>query len=72
VPWARTGSGCTLSFEQVALSQVRGRPVKAAARHIENTDNRLWRIVHHYVEKAVGRFDLSQLKAISLHETSSK
>jgi len=43
-------------------------PVKAAARHIEITDHRLWRIVHQYVEKAVGRFDSSQLKAIGLNE----
>ena len=47
-------------------------PVKAAARHIEITDKRLWRIVHHYVEKAVSRFDLSQVKAIGLDETASK
>jgi transposase len=72
VPWARTGSGFTLLFEQVALSLVREMPVKAAAGHIEITDKRLWRIVHHYVEKAVGRFDLSQLKAIGLDETASK
>jgi len=72
VPWARAGSGFTLLFEQVALSLVREMPVKAAARHIEITDKRLWRIVHHYVEKAVSRFDLSQLKAIGLDETASK
>ena len=47
-------------------------PVKAAARHIEVTDKRLWRVVHHYVEKAVNQFDLSQLKAIGLDETASE
>jgi transposase len=72
VPWARQDSGFTLLFEQVALSLVREMPVKAAARHIEVTDKRLWRVVHHYVEKAVNQFDLSQLKAIGLDETASK
>jgi transposase len=47
-------------------------PVKAAARHIGITDKRLWRVVHHYVEKAVNQFELSQLKAIGLDETAFK
>ena len=59
VPWARKGSGFTLLFEQAALSLVRVMPVKAAARHIEVTDKRLWRVVHPYVEKAINQFDLS-------------
>ena len=59
VPWARNSSGFTLFFEQVALSLVREMLVKAAARHIEVTDKRLWRVVHHYVEKAVSQFYLS-------------
>lgn len=72
VPWARPGSSFTLLFEQVALSLVREMPVNAAARHIQITDKRLWRIINHYVEKAVNGFDLSQLKEIGLDETASK
>jgi transposase len=72
IPWSRPESGFTLLFEQVALSLVREMPVSAAARHIEITDQRLWRIVHHYVDKAVNAFDLSQLKAVGLDETASK
>ena len=72
IPWARPESGFTLLFEQVALSLVREMPVSAAARHIEITDQRLWRLVHHYVDKAVNAFDLSQLKAVGLAETASK
>ena len=72
IPWARPESGFTLLFEQVALSLVREMPVSAAARHIEITDQRLWRLVHHYVDKAVNAFDLSQLKAVGLDETASK
>jgi len=56
VPWARKGSGFTILFEQLALSLVREMPLKAAARHIEVTDKRLWRVVHRYVEKAVNQF----------------
>lgn len=72
VPWARKGSAFTLLFEQAALTLAREMPVSAAARIIEITDKRLWRIVEHYVAKAVAGFDLSQLKAVALDETASK
>ncbi|WP_419628573.1 transposase family protein, partial [Thiolapillus sp.] len=63
VPWARKGSAFTLLFEQAALTLVREMPVNAAARIIEITDKRLWRIVEHYVGQAIEQFDLSDVKA---------
>ena len=72
VPWARKGSAFTLLFEQAALALAREMPVSAAARIIEVTDKRLWRIVEHYVSEALKRLDLSTLKAIGLDETASK
>jgi len=70
VPWPREGSQFTLLFEQTAMSLVREMPVSAAARHMEITDKRLWRIVDHYVGKAVSKLDLSSLVALGLDETS--
>lgn len=72
VPWARQGSRFTLLFEQAALMLVREMPVLAAARIIEITDKRLWRIVAHYVGKAVERLDLGSVAAIGLDETAAK
>jgi len=72
VPWARKGSAFTLLFEQAALMLAREMPVNAAARIIEITDKRLWRIVEHYVAKAVAAFDLSTVQAVALDETASK
>jgi len=72
VPWARPGSAFTLLFEQAAMTLVREMPVNAAARIMEITDKRLWRVVHHYVAQAIARFDLSSLAAIGLDETASK
>ena len=72
VPWARKGSAFTLLFEQAALTLVREMPVNAAARIIEITDKRLWRIVEYYVAKAVAAFDLSSVQAVGLDETASK
>ena len=64
VPWARKGSAFTLLFEQAALTLIREMPVNAAARIMEITDKRLWRVVQHYVAKAVAAFELSAVEAI--------
>ena len=53
VPWARDGSGFTLLFEQAALMLAREMPVLTAARIMEVADKRLWRIIEHYVGKAL-------------------
>lgn len=72
VPWAREGSRFTLLFEEAALTLVREMPVSAAARIMEITDKRLWRVVEFYVSDALSRLDLSDLKAIGLDETACK
>jgi transposase len=72
VPWAREGSRFTLLFEQAAVILAREMPVLAAARIIGITDQRLWRIIEHYVGQAVARLDLGRLKAVGLDETASK
>lgn len=72
VPWAREGSQFTLLFEQVAMTLVREMPVLAAARIMEITDQRLWRIIAFYVQRALNNLDLSSLEAFGLDETASK
>jgi transposase len=65
VPWAREGSGFMLLFEDAALMLVREMPVLAAARIMEVTDKRLWRIIEHYVGRALAELDLKSLKAFA-------
>jgi transposase len=72
VPWARKGSHFTLLFEQAAMTLVREMPVLAAARIMEITDQRLWRVVNFYVQQAMQDIDLSNLEAFGLDETASK
>jgi len=72
VPWARADSRFTLLFEQAALILVREMPVLAAARFMGITDKRLWRIVEHYVSRAVAGLDLRGVRAVRLDETASK
>jgi transposase len=71
VPWARPGSGFTLLFEAFAMTLVTSMPVAAAARLVRVHDTRLWRIVQHYVEKAVARMDLADLRRLAIDETAA-
>jgi transposase len=72
VPWARAGSRFTLLFEQAALILAREMPVAAAARFMGITDKRLWRILQHYVARAISELDLGSVRAVGLDETASK
>jgi len=47
-------------------------PVAAAARPVGEHDTRLWRVVLHYVEKAVARMDLAGLRRVAIDETAAK
>src|SRR6476661_4331795 len=52
VPWARPDSGFTLLFEALVMSLVSAMPVNAVARLVGEHDTRLWRVIHHYVDRA--------------------
>lgn len=72
VPWARPGSGFTLLFEGIIMSMVKSMPVLNVARLVGEHDTRIWRVVRHYVEKAVESIDVSQLSQIAVDETSAR
>lgn len=72
VPWAREGSGFTLLFEGFVLALVKAMPVAAASRLVGENDTRLWRILHHYVDRAREQADFSEVTQVGVDETSSK
>jgi transposase len=72
VPWARPGSGFTLLFEAFVMTLVKGMPVATAARLVGEHDTRLWRVIQHYVEEAVARMDLADLRRVAIDETAAK
>ena len=72
VPWARKGSGFSLLFEAFAMTLATHMPVAAAARLVGEHDTRLWRIVFHYVQEAVARMDLANLRRVCIDETAAK
>ncbi|HKM81868.1 MAG TPA: helix-turn-helix domain-containing protein, partial [Candidatus Acidoferrum sp.] len=69
-PWARAGSGFTLLFEAYVLALAKTMPIANAAKRLGEHDTRLWRIVEHYVWRAVEALDLSQVRRIAADETS--
>ena len=70
VPWAREKSHFTLLFEQVIMALVREMPVAAVSRQVNEHDTRIWRIVMHYVAKALGKLDLGSVTGIGIDETA--
>ena len=70
LPWARSGSGFTLLFEALAMILVREMPVAAASRILGVHDNRLWRTMGYYVDKAREHADYRLVTAIGVDETS--
>ncbi len=72
VPWARERSGFTLLFEALIMVMVREMPVASVAAVIGETDMRVWRVVHHYVDRAVEAQNLEGVRRVGIDETSSR
>ncbi|MGZ6639804.1 MAG: ISL3 family transposase [Solirubrobacteraceae bacterium] len=72
VPWARERSGFTLLFEALVMAMVAEMPVATLAALVGETDMRVWRIVHHYVDEAVEAQDLEGVERVGIDETSSR
>lgn len=70
VPWARKGADFTLLFESMAMVLCREMPVNAVARLLGSDDNKLWRMVHHYVNEARRRTSYEGIESIGVDETS--
>jgi transposase len=72
VPWARPQSSFTLLFEALLMALVQQMPVAAVAALVGESDQRLWRVLHHYVAKARNAVDMSCVKVVGIDETSSR
>jgi transposase len=70
VAWARPGSGFTLLFEALVMVLAKEMPIRALAGLVGEHDTRIWRVVHHYVEAARARQDLSDVRRLGVDETS--
>ena len=72
VPWGRKQSGFTLLFEALVMMLAREMPVNAIAALLGVTDQRIWRILKHYILADVERMDLSDLSSVGVDETATR
>jgi transposase len=70
VPWARPESGFTLLFEAFALELSAHMPLSIAEKILGIYDNRIMRIIRHYVDKARKKLNMAGVKKVSVDETS--
>uniref|UniRef100_UPI00399B5A70 ISL3 family transposase n=1 Tax=Roseovarius halophilus (ex Wu et al. 2025) TaxID=3376060 RepID=UPI00399B5A70 len=72
VPWARSGSGFTQLFDAFVIALVRAMPVSAVAELLDVGDDRIWRVVTHYVEAARAEEDFEAVTAVGIDETAAR
>lgn len=72
LPWARPESGFTLLFEALAMALLAEMPVKAVADLVGEHDTRLWRVLHHYVERARAARSDTGVRRVGIDETSAR
>ena len=59
-------------MEGLILELSRSTPVRNFAQLLCVSDNRVWRVIQHYVDDAVSRIDCSKVRVIGVDETSTK
>jgi len=75
VPRMTCPKGCgtkTLLFEALLLTLCKEIPVAKVAELVGEHDTRIWRMLHHHIDKARSKVDFSKVTRIGLDETSSK
>jgi len=72
VPWARSGSGFSQLFDAFVIALAREMPVKTIADLLEVGDDRIWRVLDHYVPAARELEDFSDVTAVGIDETAAR
>jgi transposase len=69
-PWAGMNSGFTLLFEALIIELCAHMPVHSVCQIINESDNKIWRLLEKYVDKALESEDYSHITAVGMDETS--
>ena len=69
-PWSGIVSGFTMLFEAYALQLCQHMPIHQAAKLLQTTDHKLWRMMDGYVQKALWATNLRDMKRFGVDETS--
>ena len=71
-PWEGKSSGFTLLFEALLMQLIKGMSVSGAAKIAKVDDEKVWRMLHKYVDEARTFENFSEVTKIGLDETSKK
>lgn len=69
-PWAGVVSGFTLLFEALVIELCAHMPVHSVCQIIKESDNKIWRMLEKYIDKALESEDYSHITAVGMDETS--
>ncbi len=69
-PWAGLNNGFTLLFEALLLQLCSQMPVKAVSRLIKESDQKIWRVLHKYVDQTRELSNYSDVTIVGMDETS--
>ena len=72
VPWEGYSKGFTLLFEALILQLISNMTVYKVSKLIKVSDDKLWRMLEKYIDKALNERDLKDIQAIGIDETSNK
>lgn len=72
MPWEGQSNGFTLLFEALVMQLCKAMPVNQVGELINESDDKLWRMLDSYVETARDYEDFSELTLIGVDETSKK
>lgn len=72
VPWASQNSGFTLLFEEFVMQLAKKMSILSISKLVDESNGRLWRIVHRYANEYIENLELSTVTKIGLDETSRK
>jgi len=72
IPWLRKGSKFTQMMETHILEMAKMGAVSKAAKILDITDTRIWRVVHYWVNKCRSQADFFAVCNAGIDETSKK
>jgi transposase len=72
VPWSRPGSGFSAVMEAFVIALCQGMPVAQVARLLGVSDERVWRVLEHYIPKARTAESMASMSKLAVDETSSR
>lgn len=69
-PWAGINSDFTLLFEALIIELCAHMPIHSVCQIINESDNKIWRLLEKYINRALESEDYSHITAVGMDETS--